>query len=100
MSRFAIGVDLGGTKVEACLVDETRTILARKRRPSEPGLGRERVVAEETPSQMCSARWEMQYIAPRAVCSTFPAPAYTCRVTRNGIRTSVNFVKSPSRSTR
>lgn len=45
MSRFAIGVDLGGTKVEACLVDETRNILARKRRPSEPGLGRERVVA-------------------------------------------------------
>lgn len=45
MSRFAIGVDLGGTKVEACLVDETRRILARKRRPSEPGLGRERVVA-------------------------------------------------------
>jgi predicted NBD/HSP70 family sugar kinase len=44
MSRFAVGVDLGGTKVEACLVDETRTIMARKRRPSEPGLGRERVV--------------------------------------------------------
>ena len=44
MSRFAIGIDLGGTKVEACLVDETRQILARKRRPSEPGLGRERVV--------------------------------------------------------
>src|SRR4030042_689890 len=44
MGRFAIGVDLGGTKVEACLVDETRTILARKRRPSEPALGRERVV--------------------------------------------------------
>ncbi|MBE3131066.1 MAG: ROK family protein [Acidobacteria bacterium] len=45
MSRFAVGVDLGGTKVEACLVDETRKILARKRRPSEPGLGRDRVVA-------------------------------------------------------
>jgi predicted NBD/HSP70 family sugar kinase len=45
MSRFAVGIDLGGTKVEACLVDETRRILARKRRPSEPGLGRERVVA-------------------------------------------------------
>jgi predicted NBD/HSP70 family sugar kinase len=45
VSRLAIGVDLGGTKVEACLVDETREILARKRRPSEPGLGRERVVA-------------------------------------------------------
>jgi fructokinase len=45
MSRFAVGIDLGGTKVEACLVDETRQVLARKRRPSEPGLGRERVVA-------------------------------------------------------
>jgi fructokinase len=45
MSRYAVGVDLGGTKVEACLVDETRRVLARKRRPSEPGLGRERVVA-------------------------------------------------------
>lgn len=45
MSRFAVGIDLGGTKVEACLVDEGRQILARKRRPSEPGLGRERVVA-------------------------------------------------------
>jgi fructokinase len=45
VSRFAIGVDLGGTKVEACLVNETREILARMRRPSEPGLGRERVVA-------------------------------------------------------
>ena len=45
MSRYAVGIDLGGTKVEACLVDETRLILARKRRPSEPGLGRERVVA-------------------------------------------------------
>src|SRR5512141_1896861 len=44
MNRCAVGLDLGGTKVEACLVDETRTILARKRRPSEPGLGRERVV--------------------------------------------------------
>lgn len=45
MSRYAVGVDLGGTKVEACLVDETRKILARKRRPSEPDKGREWVVA-------------------------------------------------------
>jgi fructokinase len=45
MSRYAVGIDLGGTKVEACLVDETRRIIARKRRPSEPGLGRERVIA-------------------------------------------------------
>jgi len=45
MSRYAVGIDLGGTKVEACLVDEDRQVRARKRRPSEPGLGRERVVA-------------------------------------------------------
>ena len=38
-------------------------------------IGRDRVVAVETPSQMCSARWLMQYIAPRAVWSTLPAPA-------------------------
>lgn len=44
MSPYAVGIDLGGTKVEACLVDGTRQVLARKRRPSEPGLGRERVV--------------------------------------------------------
>jgi hypothetical protein len=30
---------------------------------------------DETPSQMCSARWAMQNSAPRAVCSTLPAPA-------------------------
>ena len=45
MSRYAIGIDLGGTKVEACLVDDSRKILARKRRPSEPRRGRERVVS-------------------------------------------------------
>jgi fructokinase len=44
VSRYAIGVDLGGTKVEACLVDESRKILARKRRPSEPRRGRDKVV--------------------------------------------------------
>lgn len=44
MSRFAIGIDLGGTKVEACLVDETRSILARKRVPSEPRLGKDHVI--------------------------------------------------------
>lgn len=44
MSRYAVGIDLGGTKVEACLVDGDRAVLARKRRPSEPDLGRERVV--------------------------------------------------------
>ena len=29
MKRHAIGLDLGGTKVEACLLDESRQILAR-----------------------------------------------------------------------
>ena len=37
--------------------------------------GRLRVVAELTPSQMCSARWLTQYMAPRAVWRIFPAPA-------------------------
>ena len=41
-----------------------------KRQPT-----RDRVVALDTPSQMCSARWLTQYIAPRAVCRTLPAPA-------------------------
>ena len=45
MDRDAVGIDLGGTKVEACLMDGERRVLARRRRPSEPGLGRERVVA-------------------------------------------------------
>lgn len=44
MSRYAIGIDLGGTKVEVCLVDDARRVLARRRVPSEPRLGREHVV--------------------------------------------------------
>ena len=35
----------------------------------------DRVVADETPSQMCSALWAIENWAPRAVCSTLPAPA-------------------------
>lgn len=42
---FAIGIDLGGTKVEACLMDADRNVLARRRTPSEPRRGRERVVS-------------------------------------------------------
>ena len=38
-------------------------------------IGRDRVVAEETPSQMCSARWLTANIEPLAVCNTLPAPA-------------------------
>ncbi|OGD21256.1 MAG: hypothetical protein A2W03_09555 [Candidatus Aminicenantes bacterium RBG_16_63_16] len=44
MSRYAVGIDLGGTKVEVCVVDETRRILSRERVPSETGLGQKRVV--------------------------------------------------------
>ena len=58
-------------------------------------IGRDRVVADETPSQMCSARCDRQYSAPRDVCSTFPAPAKHCRETRNGIRMSAKRWNSP-----
>ncbi len=44
MSRYAVGVDLGGTKVEVCLVDDKRIVLARERLASEPGLGKDQVV--------------------------------------------------------
>ena len=37
-------------------------------------IGRDRVVALDTPSQMWSARWDRQKTAPRGVCSTLPAP--------------------------
>ena len=70
-------------KVAYSLMFESPTITCSRRNRSASAwgssrvlmMGRERVVALDTPSQMCSARWAMQYIAPRAVCSTFPAPA-------------------------
>ncbi|SHW79951.1 Uncharacterised protein [Mycobacteroides abscessus subsp. abscessus] len=37
-------------------------------------MGRLRVVADDTPSQICSARCDKQYVAALGVCSTFPAP--------------------------
>jgi fructokinase len=43
MNSYVIGVDLGGTKVEACLMDAGRTLLSRCRTYSEPGLGLDRV---------------------------------------------------------
>ena len=63
-------------------------------------IGRDLVVAEDTLSQMCSARWLTQYTAPRGVCSTLPAPQITCRVTRNGIKMSASLPNSPCRPTR
>ncbi len=43
MDPYVIGVDLGGTKVEACLMDTKRNIISRRRTFSEPSLGLERV---------------------------------------------------------
>ena len=63
-------------------------------------IGRDRVVADDTPSQMCSARWLRQKTEPRGVCSTLPAPAISCRVTRKGIRTSETLPNSPCREIR
>jgi hypothetical protein len=51
-------------------------------------IGRLRVVALLTPSQMCSARCAIENVAPRAVCSTLPAPVKICRLTRKGMSTS------------
>jgi hypothetical protein len=70
-------------KVEYSLMLESPTITWRRRYRSASAwgssrvlmIGRLRVVADDTPSQMCSARCEMQNMAPRAVCSTLPAPA-------------------------
>ncbi len=42
--RHVIGVDLGGTKVEACLLDTDRNLFSRYRLPSEPSEGLDRVV--------------------------------------------------------
>ena len=63
-------------------------------------IGRDRVVALDTPSQMWSARWDRQYDAPRGDCSTLPAPAINCRVTRNGISPSAILANSPPRAIR
>ena len=52
------------------------------------------VVADDTPSQMCSARCERENMVPRAVCSNFPAPEKICRLTRNGISVSTIRWKS------
>ncbi|MBU4330440.1 MAG: ROK family protein, partial [Acidobacteria bacterium] len=41
---FVVGVDLGGTKVEACLLDADRRILERVRVPSEAEKGADRVI--------------------------------------------------------
>ena len=70
-------------KVAYSLMLESPTITCRRRNRSASAwgssrvlmMGRLRVVADDTPSQMCSARWLMQNVAPRGVWSTLPAPA-------------------------
>ena len=63
-------------------------------------IGRLRVVAEDTPSQMCSARWLRQKVAALGVCNTLPAPQISWRVTRNGSSTSEIRENSPARTIR
>lgn len=46
--NFVVGVDLGGTKVEACLLDTERNLVARERVFSEAAKGHERVVRNIT----------------------------------------------------
>jgi len=41
---FVVGVDLGGTKVEACLLDSGRHVLERVRIPSEAEMGLDRII--------------------------------------------------------
>ena len=105
-STRSVAPTLSSVVVSLMLESPTMTCSRRNRSASACGssrvlmIGRDRVVADDTPSQMCSARWLTQYTAPRGVCSTFPAPQMTCRVTRNGIRMSASRPNSPCRPTR
>ena len=44
MKKHVVGVDLGGTKIEACLLDKDRNLIARQRVPSEASKGMEHVI--------------------------------------------------------
>jgi hypothetical protein len=63
-------------------------------------IGLLRVVADDTPSQMCSARWLRQNVAAFGVCNTLPAPQINWRVTRKGSSTSEIRENSPARTMR
>jgi len=43
-NEFVIGVDLGGTKIESCLMDKDRNVLSRHRIASEVDMGFDRVL--------------------------------------------------------
>ena len=63
-------------------------------------IGRLRVVAEDTPSQMWSARWLTAYVAPFDVATSFPAPQVIWRLMRKGSSVSEIVANSPARVTR
>jgi predicted NBD/HSP70 family sugar kinase len=44
MTDYVVGIDLGGTKVEACLLDTQKNCQARHRHPSGVDQGRDRVI--------------------------------------------------------
>jgi predicted NBD/HSP70 family sugar kinase len=44
MNKHVVGVDLGGTKVEACLLDQDRNLITRQRVPSEASKGTDHVI--------------------------------------------------------
>lgn len=44
MDKYVVGIDLGGTKVEACLIDTKRNVLARHRQLVEASRGLDRVI--------------------------------------------------------
>ena len=48
MNKYVVGVDLGGTKVEACLLDEDRNLIARQRVPAETSKGMDYVIQNIT----------------------------------------------------
>lgn len=42
--KYAIGIDIGGTKIENCIVDDAGKIKISKRIPTEPDKGRKKVI--------------------------------------------------------
>jgi len=96
------------SSVVACDMFESPTMTCNRRNRSASAcgssrvlmIGLDRVVAEETPSQMCSARWLSMNVVPRGELRTLPAPQSSWRVTRNGSSTCVTLAKSECRVSR
>ncbi len=43
--QYSIGIDLGGTKIEGCLMDSRGSIIFRCRQPTEPNKSKEKIIA-------------------------------------------------------